>query len=317
MKRIYSILFILLAISVSDYAQVSKSTFIYAVKESDTLRLDRYTVPTNNRVKPCVIFMFGGGFVGGQRDAQGYPQYFTRLAKGGYDVVSIDYRVGLRNVMERMRHGEKIKKLAFPGLLANAIDTAVVDLYDATNYVIAKSTDWHIDTTKIIINGSSAGAISVLQAEYYLCSNNKLTQRLPAGFNYGGVISFAGAVFSTHGALHWDKHPAPIQFFHGDADNRVPYNKLRLLKYGFYGSKELAKQLAAMNSPYYFYDVEDADHQMAVVPMEYNISEIEEFIYYDVKQKRQLKIHTQVAQIGKPKMKKNFGLKDYLMNNFR
>lgn len=318
MKRICPLLAILLFFSVPNHAQVTKNTFIYAVKGTDTLRLDRYTLSTaDNSVKPCIIFMFGGGFVGGHRDTKGYLPYFRNMAKRGYDVVSIDYRVGLKKVLEQLKRGEKIKKMEFPVLLANAIDTAVVDLYDATDYVLAKSSDWHIDTSKIIINGSSAGAVSVLQAEYYICSNNKLTEHLPTGFNYAGVVSFAGAVFSIHGALHWDKQPAPIQFFHGDADNRVPYNKLRLLRFGFYGSNELVKELASMQSPYYFYDVDNAAHEIAVMPMESNINEIEEFLNAYVKQKQHLEIHKQVVQIGKPKLKKKFGLGDYIMNNFK
>lgn len=318
MKRICFLLVILLIFSAHDQAQVTKSTFIYAVKGTDTLRLDRYTLPNaDNRVKPCIIFMFGGGFVGGHRDTQGYLPYFRNMAKRGYEVVSIDYRVGLKSTLERIKRGEKVKRMAFPGLLANAIDTAVVDLYDATDYVMAKSNDWHIDTSKIIINGSSAGAVSVLQAEYYICSNNKLIQRLPTGFNYAGVVSFAGAIFSVHGGLHWDKQPAPIQFFHGDADNRVPYNKLRFLRFGFFGSNELVKELAAKQSPYYFYDVDNAAHEIAVTPMESNINEIEEFLNAYVKQKQQLEIHKQVAQIGKPELKKKFGLGDYIMNNFK
>ena len=100
----------------------------------------------------------------------------------------------------------------FIAALQHAIDTAVEDFYDATGFVINQSSDWNIDVEQIVASGSSAGAITVLQAEYDLCNGHELAKRLPAGFNYAGVISYAGAV---SGVLppHWEKMPCPIMLF--------------------------------------------------------------------------------------------------------
>ena len=61
MKRIL-VLFALFA-AAAGYAQtVEKQTFVYAVKQTDTLRLDRYVALTpDSRTKPCLMFVFGGG----------------------------------------------------------------------------------------------------------------------------------------------------------------------------------------------------------------------------------------------------------------
>ena len=69
MKRIL-VLFALFA-AAAGYAQtVEKQTFVYAVKQTDTLRLDRYVALTpDSRTKPCLLFVFGGGFVGGEATA--------------------------------------------------------------------------------------------------------------------------------------------------------------------------------------------------------------------------------------------------------
>ena len=48
--------------------------------------------------RPCMMFVFGGGFVGGQRDNELYTTYFDFLTSNGYDVVSIDYRLGLKKL---------------------------------------------------------------------------------------------------------------------------------------------------------------------------------------------------------------------------
>ena len=70
MKRIL-VLFALFA-AAAGYAQtVEKQTFVYAVKQTDTLRLDRYALLSpDSRAKPCLMFLFGGGFMTGTRDNQ-------------------------------------------------------------------------------------------------------------------------------------------------------------------------------------------------------------------------------------------------------
>ena len=50
--------------------KIEKETFVYAVRDADTLRLDRYVALTpDSRTKPCLMFVFGGGFVGGEATA--------------------------------------------------------------------------------------------------------------------------------------------------------------------------------------------------------------------------------------------------------
>lgn len=317
MKRI-QFFFILLFMGFNTYSQVSKSSFDYAIKSGDTLRLDKYEVKNNiQQSKPCIIFMFGGGFVSGQRDAEYYLDYFNEMVKKGYIVISIDYRLGLKSVAEAGKNGEKVKPLTLPKQLENAINIAVEDLYDATNFILSKTDEWQINPQEIILNGSSAGAISVLQAEYYCCSNNQLAKKLPNNFNYAGVISFAGAIFSSHGKLHWDKQPSPILFFHGNADSNVPYDGIKILKYRFIGSKKLVKQLTKIKSPYYFYDVNNANHIIAISPMNNNITEIEEFTNNYILNNQNLEIHKKVNDTQKTELNKKIKLKDYIISNFK
>jgi carboxylesterase type B len=49
------------------FSQVKKQTFAYAVKNSDTLSLDVYSSPAQDSIAkaPCVLFVFGGAFIGG------------------------------------------------------------------------------------------------------------------------------------------------------------------------------------------------------------------------------------------------------------
>ena len=52
-------------------------THLYAVKGADSLYLDHYIAPVEGK-RPCMMFVFGGGFVGGQRDNKLYSRYFQK-----------------------------------------------------------------------------------------------------------------------------------------------------------------------------------------------------------------------------------------------
>lgn len=288
---------------------IRKETYTYSLKGTDTLRLDKYDLPSVSQMRPCIIFMFGGGFVSGNHDSKEYIDYFNHLVDKGFTVVSIEYRLGMKglNTTDLMR---------VVALLNNSISMAVEDLFDATAFVVDHAKEWNIDKNKIIANGSSAGAVSVLHGAYAISNDMEVVKKLPSNFNYAGIISFAGAIFSTNGDLEWKKSPAPIQMFHGDADSNVPYDKIVLDKYGFYGSKYIADQLHEMNSPYYFHVVRDAGHELAGRPMTSDLSEIESFLDKHVLKKQPLIIRTGEIQIGKPEVKKVFELTDYIKSNF-
>ena len=191
-----------------------KTTHLYAVKGTDSLRLDHYAAPVEG-LRPCVMFVFGGGFSHGVRDKEADIPYFEFLQRSGYDVVSIDYRLG-------MREAKDVGVLDFFPLFRNTINLAVEDLFSATSFVVDHAEEWNIDPTKIIATGSSAGAITVLQGEYSICNRLPIAKLLPDGFNYAGIISFAGAVFTLGGAPEWSATTAPTLLFHGNSDTRYP-----------------------------------------------------------------------------------------------
>jgi predicted esterase len=294
-------------------AEVEKQTFVFSVKGADTLRLDKYDIPSGEVNKPCVLFVFGGGFAVGSRTEEYNVEYLNKLAEEGYVGIGIDYRLGLKY----LKDGDVSDPANIAGALFNAIHLAVEDLFDATGFVYEHAEAWGIDKTRIIANGSSAGAVTVLQGEYMICNNAELAQRLPGGFRYGGIIAFAGAIAIESGDPTWPVHPSPIQLFHGDADKNVPFNKALLGEAGLYGSNYIAGQLEKMQSPHYFYKVENAAHEIAGLPMRYNADEIGTFIDKFVRHPEPLIIHTTVEQIGKPELEKEFDFMDYINTNYR
>lgn len=303
---------------------IAKETYIYSIKDKDTLRLDKYDLTSLTHTKPCIIFVFGGGFISGNRDKDHYLPYFHNLAKEGYTVVSIDYRLGFKKAVEENKRIEKetgkknmISPLDALGIFQNTISMAVEDLYDATNFILDHSAKWNIDKSRIVASGSSAGAITVLQGEYERCNKSSLSKKLPQGFRYAGVIAFAGAILSTEGDLTWKNRPAPIQMFHGDADANVPYYAVTIpnIPIGFYGSKYIAGKLHEIKAPYYFYNVENARHEIASTPMKDNLEEIKTFLHKFVLSRQNLIINTNIQQPDKPALNKQFGIEDYIRAN--
>jgi dienelactone hydrolase len=302
----------------SETDTIVKHTFVYAVKGADTLRLDKYDTPEAADNKPCMVFVFGGGFAAGKRDDPRYLSFYQQMARYGYAVVAIDYRLGMKNIGQRLNTKQRKLKIfnQVVGIFEQSIAMAVEDLFDATAYVIEHAADWHIDPGKIVSCGSSAGAITVLQGTYELCNAGGLSARLPQGFAYAGVISFAGAIFSTSGRLQWSSPPPPIQMFHGDADREVPYDKIKFRRLGFFGSRYIADQLEEMNAPSCFYSVENTGHEIATLPMQQNWDEVHTFLEKLVAGKDRLLIRTTVKPTDKPEGKKKLTFGD-LMGNFK
>jgi Carboxylesterase family len=257
--------------SVSIHADVSKQTFTYAVKDTARLGLDVYSKSHGNpdSLRPCIIFIFGGAFIGGRRDDTLYNTYFNTLAENNYIVVSISYRLGLR--------GKKVSKLNI-GPLRDAIAMAVEDTYDATNWVLGNAEKYGIDTSKIILSGSSSGAITSLMADYGKRNLTSSAAKLPAGFQYAGVMAFAGAILSFDWGLKYKIKPPPTLMFYGTEDHLVPYNKIRFLNKGLYGSSWIAKTLKENDWPYEIYRAVGLGHEEAVLPMIYQLPRILDFM---------------------------------------
>ncbi len=286
-------------------------TFHYATHNGEELYMDRYTLnEATESARPCMIFAFGGGFVMGERDHEYYSVYFDRLAREGIVVVSIDYRLGLKSIKT---DGGLVAMIE---VFNNAINIAVEDMYAATNYVIERAEEWGVDTSKIMISGSSAGAITAVQAEWMRCNGAERAQVLPEDFRYAGVVSCAGAIFSVKGKPKFDTMPAPMLLFHGTSDSNVPYDHSSMFGVGFYGSAYIVKQLDKLSSPYWFYSVEYGDHSIAGIPLFYQCDVIMQFINDFVLNGNSLQIDTEVVDLNGEKRPTRFKVMDYIKTNY-
>ena len=268
MKRII-LIFLSAIVAVSTFA-VNKSTYAFAEKDGQTLKLDVYMPEDTLKEHPCLVFAFGGGFKMGARDEASYQKFLTEMAENGIVGVSIDYRLGLKD--------KEIKNLIqLAKILETSVNMAVEDMASAVKFVLENATELKVNPKQIMLSGSSAGAITSLQTDYYLC--NSRIKELPEDFRFAGVISFAGAVASFGEKLEYKKQPAPVLFMHGTKDELVTYNKQVVLKRGMYGSNYLIENLWVKNNwPYMALRFRNFGHEVAMIGFKENVPTILEFI---------------------------------------
>ena len=236
-------------------------TYLFEKRDDGDLFLDIYEpaigseTSIDGKEKPTILFMFGGGFIRGTRDDSSYLNWFKMLRDNGFRVVSIDYRLGLK--------GSNKVGVAQVNVLDKAIHMAVEDLFCATKYIISNAEQLHIDPSNIVISGSSAGAISVMQAEYELCNRTKWTEGLPEGFKYAGVMSFSGAILSREGELDYARMPSPTLILHGTSDELVNYNQIKFFNLGFFGGGKIVRRFEKLGFNYNMYHFVGYGHEIA------------------------------------------------------
>lgn len=247
-------------------SDVTMKTVTYATKDGNTLQMDIYQKENyNGAPQPVMFYMFAGAFYAGERKGQEIAYYLGQLAQRGITGISIDYRLGWKDAFKgKPEDYGMIEKLLDAvqntRLMQKTFDMPVEDLYTATNYVIEHARELKVDPSRIMISGSSAGAMSVLRAEYFLKSGNPLAKVLPAGFTYKGVLSFAGAIYSNQGMPVYTQAPAPTLFIHGSKDIVLRYKGIRFLKEGLFTSKLLVREYKKHDYPYVFLTLRGAGH---------------------------------------------------------
>ena len=249
-------------------AQV-KSTYTYAIKDGDSLKLDVYVPYTTNKSQkfPAVIWMHGGGFAGGKRDVGDELKFMNYLSNNGYVGVSISYRLlrkGKKNGFGcECPKSEKLK----------VFREAAMDYLEASKFIFQNHSQFNIDKDKIIAGGSSAGAEAVLSAVYMKDFYIDDTQTFNE-VQFSGLISLAGAMLSSNYIT--ENNAIPTVMFHGTADKAVPFGTAPHHfcdpdKPGYLildGSETIASKLRELGISYYFHAEIDGHHGLSSIPFE-------------------------------------------------
>jgi len=177
--------------------------------------------------RPLILLLHGGAFIFGDKDSESIQALATNFAKKGYVVASANYRMGFN--------------LASKSSLERSAYRAVQDARAALRYLSANATTYRIDPDWFFLGGSSAGAITALNAAFMeederpestgsnlwrfqkdLGGLDESTNDVTGSYTIRALINLWGAVNDTN-IINADEK-IPVLSFHGDADKIVPYD---------------------------------------------------------------------------------------------
>lgn len=250
------------------FNEVNITTHIYGKNTTQggkeiSLQLDVYQ-PTGDTLaqRPLIIFIHGGGFRMNNRTTIQSLGFLQKLAKSGFVVASIDYRL-----IDTPENSSTL-----PIAILNAVeDTRAAIRFFKKDH--ATTNLFKINPNRIILGGYSAGAVTTLHT-VFLNTTEKINTYLPTFTNYvtqnGGIAGQTGnlgydsevfGIFNVAGGVITENiMNASINFqyhLHGTEDTVVPFEKSNQLV----GSKiihEKALQLGVtskLNAPNLGHDI--------------------------------------------------------------
>jgi para-nitrobenzyl esterase len=189
------------------------------------LRLDVYQPRGDAEpARPVLLFIHGGGFVGGDKSAG--QRWADEFARRGWVAVSIEYRV---------RQGD---------LATVGIPAAVSDARQAIRWLRREAASYRLDTTRIVVGGSSAGGITALFLAYTELERGSAD----SGSVVAGVMDLWGALYGQEEAMAAGEPPLVI--VHGTEDTVVPFRYAEALR----------DRAAAVGIPHAFHPLEGVGH---------------------------------------------------------
>lgn len=177
---------------------------------TQTLKLDVYRPANDTKTqRPAIVWVHGGGFSGGNKTSGEIVDEATVFAKKGYVNVSIDYR---------LTPGGCSAGGPTPTCIQGIVD-AMHDAQAAVRFLRANASTYGVDTNRIAIGGTSAGAITALNVG---ASPDDPGSSGNPGFSSAvkGAVSLSGSKILGRE----DATDSPILMFHGTNDALVPYS---------------------------------------------------------------------------------------------
>lgn len=259
----------------SIYKKVTQSTHEFGPVEGETLKLDFFRAKDAKGKLPLVIYVHGGGFSAGSYNSGGIVSFAKRLAKRGYAVASVQYRLTMKDIGFGCDVPVDKKK--------EAIINASHDIMDGVKHMLDYNETFEIDPKRVILIGSSAGAETVLNLAYMFDYQEVLKD-----FRFAGVISLAGAILDPEAISK--ENAIPTQLFHGTGDAFLPYETgphhyCGSSEPGFmmlYGAAPIARRLKGLGVPYYLYSITGGSHGWSGTPVNRCFTEIVDFLYNDI-----------------------------------
>lgn len=199
-----SLLFLLLHLFLQLEAQEPMLPFFlethtYVVRGQDSLQLDLRMPQLPAGQGTGIVFLHGGGFQTGSRDARPVAAFLDAMASQGIPSASIDYRLTMAGRGFGCDIPAEDKR--------RAVAIAAEDALAALNWLVYRD-DGPLLKNGWVIAGSSAGAEAALFAAYSATPEQ-----------WQGALSFSGALDAT---IRPDPLHPPLFAIHGTCDPLVP-----------------------------------------------------------------------------------------------
>lgn len=206
---------------------LNKDPLSFALTDLQALRLDIYQpVRDTLRKRPLILMLHGGAFILGDKASETTRALANDFAQKGYVVAAINYRMGFN--------------LASKSSLERSAYRAVQDARAALRFLSYHAATYRIDPNYIFLAGSSAGAITALNAAFMdederpesaggnlwrfqkdLGGLDESTNTFQSPYTVRAVVNLWGAVGDTN--MLDAEETIPVLSIHGDADRIVPY----------------------------------------------------------------------------------------------
>lgn len=259
------------------FDEVNIQTQTYLKTDTQDLQLDIYQ-PKNDTVKnrPLLLFVHGGGFAGGARDEYAIKEFCKNMARRGIVTVSLSYSLTMKGQSFGCEQPAQNKM--------NTFKQVGLEISRATHHLLLQQQELKFNKEKVVLAGSSAGAEAVLHAAFWPEANELLAD----DFQYGGLISMAGAIYDLD--LINKESAIPMQFFHGTCDNLVPYGTAphhycEETERGYlllHGAGSIVDKLKNLDKGFNLITGCNGNHSWAGKPFKNFRSEVADFIHHDV-----------------------------------
>lgn len=205
---------------------LNKDLASLAVTDLQGLRLDMYQ-PVGDTLKkrPVLVLLHGGAFIMGDKASRTMQELARNFAEKGYVVAAVNYRMGFNPASK-----QSLERSAY---------RAVQDCRAALRFLSYNAVTYRIDPDNIFLGGSSAGAITALNAAFMkeeerpestegniwqlqkdLGGLDESTNTYQNTYTIRAVANLWGALNDTN--LIDRQERIPVLSFHGDADKIVP-----------------------------------------------------------------------------------------------
>lgn len=243
-----------------------KRTYDYASYYGYSMYMDVYYPENPRGDKASILTLPGGGFYDGARDDELQLKIIEMMLGKGFIVISADYRQGMRAKLRGKHSIRDISPFDLPMILKYCVDVAVEDCIAAICYICDNAEELGIDSARITLSGSSAGAITVLQTEFCRVNNVILARSLPPLWQPLAVVAFAGAVFCDIRNFKFPGTTAPLFLVHGGKDSVVFSGRQMVTPMrSFYGAERITLELLKNGGSFRTICFAHAEHEVSML----------------------------------------------------